>query len=79
MRAFLRDRFGGPLFFVPIIYGTLIGADYDCGGFKDWFIEKYQRPGFTIEIGKGKNPLPPSGVEEIYSRLEELMMLLCIL
>lgn len=49
------------------------------GGFKDWFIEKYQRPGFTIEIGKGKNPLPPSGVEEIYSRLEELMMLLCIL
>ena len=49
------------------------------GGFKDWFIEKYRRPGFTIEMGKGKNPLPSSGIDEIYSRLEELMMLLCIL
>ncbi len=49
------------------------------GGFKDWFIEKYRRPGFTIEIGKGKNPLPPSQIDEIYPRLEESMMLLCIL
>ncbi len=49
------------------------------GGFKDWFIEKHRRPGFTIEIGKGVNPLPPSQLDEIYSRLEEMMMLLCIL
>ncbi len=27
------------------------------GGFKDWFIEKFHRPAFTLEIGKGINPL----------------------
>ncbi len=49
------------------------------GGFKDWFISKYKRPGFTVEIGKGKNPLPSSDIDEIYLRLEEMLMLLCIL
>ena len=29
------------------------------GGFKDWFIEKFHRPAFTLEIGKGVNPLSP--------------------
>ena len=33
------------------------------GGFKDWFIEKFHRPAFTLEIGKGVNPLLP----EIFS------------
>lgn len=27
-------------------------------GLKDWFIRKYDRPGFTIELGSGRNPLP---------------------
>ena len=27
-------------------------------GYKDWFIQDFRRPGFTIEVGKGKNPLP---------------------
>lgn len=27
------------------------------GGFKDYFIYKYRRPAFTIEVGKGENPL----------------------
>lgn len=44
-------------------------------GFKDWFIEKYHRPGFTVEIGKGKNPLPISQLEPISDRLAEMMML----
>lgn len=31
---------------------------FSCfGGYKDWFIDKFDRPGFTIEIGKGKNPI----------------------
>ena len=30
------------------------------GGFKDWFIQCMRRPGFTIEAGRGRNPLPPS-------------------
>lgn len=29
------------------------------GGFKDWFIERFSRPAFTIEVGKGENPLSP--------------------
>lgn len=40
------------------------------GGFKDWFIEKFQKPAFTIEIGKGKNPLPIYCFSEVYSKLE---------
>lgn len=29
-------------------------------GFKDWFILTYDRPGYTVEAGKGVNPLPVS-------------------
>ena len=36
-------------------------------GYKDWFLQKYQRPGFTIEAGLGENPLPISQFNEIYS------------
>lgn len=39
------------------------------GGFKDWFIESFGRPGFTVEIGKGENPLPLSDLDEIYQKL----------
>ena len=45
------------------------------GGFKDWFIEKYCRPGFTVEMGKGQNPLPLTELDTIYDRLEEMLML----
>ncbi|PSL50455.1 gamma-D-glutamyl-{L}-meso-diaminopimelate peptidase I [Salsuginibacillus halophilus] len=27
-------------------------------GFKDWFIDRFEKPGFTIEMGRGENPLP---------------------
>ena len=36
-------------------------------GFKDWFIQDYRKPGFTIEAGLGENPLPISQFNEIYS------------
>ena len=35
-------------------------------GYKDWFIRKFRRPGFTIEVGSGENPLPLSQFEKIY-------------
>lgn len=35
-------------------------------GYKDWFIKVFRRPGFTIEVGEGTNPLPLSQFEEIY-------------
>lgn len=35
-------------------------------GYKDWFIQNWRRPGFTIECGSGDNPLPLSQFDEIY-------------
>ena len=35
-------------------------------GYKDWFIQAYRRPGFTIEVGEGVNPLPISQFDDIY-------------
>ncbi|MDD5923965.1 MAG: M14 family metallocarboxypeptidase [Clostridia bacterium] len=49
------------------------------GGFKDWFIQNYNKPAFTIEIGKGKNPLPLSDFNDIYNRLEEMLVLSVII
>jgi g-D-glutamyl-meso-diaminopimelate peptidase len=36
-------------------------------GYKDWFIKAYRRPGFTIEVGRGTNPLPISQFNKIYN------------
>lgn len=35
-------------------------------GYKDWFIQTYRRPGYTIEVGSGINPLPLQQFDEIY-------------
>ena len=35
-------------------------------GYKDWFIQNFRRPGFTIEAGLGTNPLPIAQFDEIY-------------
>ena len=35
-------------------------------GYKDWFIKMFRRPGYTIEVGEGVNPLPLSQFDEIY-------------
>ncbi len=39
------------------------------GGMKDWFCDKIMRPGFTIEVGKGENPIDESQIEEIQKRV----------
>lgn len=36
-------------------------------GYRDWFIQDYRRPGYTIETGRGENPLPINQFEKIYS------------
>ncbi len=35
-------------------------------GYKDWFIKFFRRPGYTIEVGEGENPLPLSQFDTIY-------------
>jgi len=58
---------------IAVIFSQLSG--YELGetygitsyaGYKDWFIEKYRRPGYTIEVGLGVNPLPISQFNKIY-------------
>lgn len=36
-------------------------------GYKDWFIQDYNRPSYTVEAGIGENPLPIEQFDEIYN------------
>ncbi len=49
------------------------------GGFKDWFITEFCRPGFTIEIGKGKNPLPAEHTYKLFGDILEVLVLAAIM
>ncbi len=44
------------------------------GGLKDWFILAYDRPGFTIECGKGVNPLPKEDAGMIYEGIRGILL-----
>lgn len=45
------------------------------GGCKDWFIKEFGKEGFTVEIGKGKNPLPMSMMDDVYD--DNAKIILC--
>lgn len=36
-------------------------------GYKDWFLQEYRKPGYTIEVGLGNNPIPISQFNNIYN------------
>lgn len=44
-------------------------------GYKDWFIQEFRKPGYTIEVGIGVNPLPISQFPTIYNQNEEILLL----
>lgn len=46
----------------------LANVPFESGfaGYKDWFLQEYRRPGYTIEAGIGQSPLPISQFNEIY-------------
>ena len=46
-----------------------------AAGMKDWFMEKYGKPAFTVEVGRGDCPIPLSGFPFLYRRLKEMLML----
>ena len=46
----------------PTLVAILVFA-----GYKDWFLQQYRRPGYTVEAGIGNNPLPISQFNEIYT------------
>ncbi len=56
---------------------TLTDAPYNSSfaGYKDWFIQNYKRPGYTIEAGLGENPLPISQFKEIYKDNLDILLL----
>ena len=43
------------------------------GGLKDWYVKSFSLPAFTIECGRGKNPLPPSELIPIYFSLRKML------
>lgn len=43
-------------------------------GYKDWFIKNFNKPGFTVEVGFGINPLPLSQFKKIYKDNEPLIL-----
>lgn len=48
-------------------------------GYKDWFIDKFRKPGITVEVGLGTNPLPISQFDKIYSDNIKLLLLASII
>lgn len=46
---------------------SLTPPDQSFAGYKDWFIQTYNLPGYTVEAGRGVNPLPVSQFDEIYA------------
>ncbi|SFL25164.1 g-D-glutamyl-meso-diaminopimelate peptidase [Paenibacillus sp. 1_12] len=49
----------------------LTGSD---AGYKDWFIQEFRRPGFTVEVGVGSNPLPYSQLGDMYGKASKIMV-----
>ncbi|WP_100406330.1 M14 family metallopeptidase [Bacillus solitudinis] len=43
-------------------------------GYKDWFIQEWRRPAYTVELGRGVNPLPLSQYQEIYQEALGIML-----
>lgn len=43
-------------------------------GYKDWYIQEFKRPGFTLELGWGINPLPLSQLNEILTQVEGIFL-----
>lgn len=49
---------------------------YESGyaGYKDWFIQEYNKPGYTIEVGRGINPISISQFSQIYLKNEGILI-----
>ncbi|MBO4407464.1 MAG: gamma-D-glutamyl-meso-diaminopimelate peptidase, partial [Clostridia bacterium] len=43
-------------------------------GYKDWFIDAFDRPGYTFELGNGVSPLPLSVFPDLYDRIKPALV-----
>lgn len=48
-------------------------------GLKDWFIQRYNCPGFTLELGAGQNPLPYEDFDAIWQRVERALFVAALI
>ena len=62
--------------FASISGYTLESTPYASGfaGYKDWFIQENNKPGYTIEVGLGVNPLPITQFPSIYAKNEGILV-----
>ncbi|MCL2859847.1 MAG: hypothetical protein FWF46_04680 [Oscillospiraceae bacterium] len=51
-----------------------VPSESSFAGYKDWFIQYFRKPGFTIEAGIGINPIPISQAPIIYRSLEAVFL-----
>ena len=51
----------------------LTPAESGYAGYKDWFIQTYNRPGYTVEAGSGVSPLPLSEFPKIWRNCSALI------
>ena len=60
---------------------TLADVPYNSSfaGYKDWFLQQYRKPGYTIEAGIGENPLPISQFDEIYNNNIGILVIASVL
>lgn len=58
---------------------TEVPYNSSFAGYKDWFVQTYYRPGFTVEAGIGENPLPISQFNEIYQNNLGILILGAVL
>lgn len=49
----------------------LSGSD---AGYKDWFIQQFRKPGFTVEVGLGTSPLPLCDFNSMYREVSSILM-----
>lgn len=44
-------------------------------GYNDWFIKTFNKPGFSVGVGCGKNPLPITEFDAMYEDILEILLL----
>jgi len=77
------DRYNPPLSeLIGKLFSTLSGYALEVtpafsanAGYRDWFIQTFNKPGYTIEAGEGESPLPLSQLERIYEENIGIMLL----
>lgn len=62
------ERFSKASGYIPV---KLEGSD---AGYKDWFIQEFGKPGFTVEAGFGVNPLPLTEFANVYREASAIML-----